>query len=78
MKLDAWSAGDYWGILDELRNEAEYYLVNGITMEAEHVIKHMEDDGVNVDDEVWEAIHSTGLVSFRDAQRVQGIHTLWD
>lgn len=24
MKSDAWSAGEYWGILDELRSEAEY------------------------------------------------------
>lgn len=78
MKLDAWSAGEYWGILDELKNEAEYYLANGITMEAERVIKRMEEEGENVDDEVWEATHCSGLVSFREAQRVQGIHILWD
>lgn len=78
MKFDAWSAGEYWGILDELRSEAEYYLANGITIEAERVIKQMEEDGENVDDEVWEATHCTGLVSFRESQRVQGIHILWD
>ena len=78
LKLDAWSAGEYWGILDELKKEAEYYLANGITIEAERVIKRMEEDGENVDDEVWEATHCTGLVSFREAQRVQGIHILWD
>ena len=78
MKFDAWSAGEYWGILDELRREAEYYLANGITMEAERVIKRMKEDGENVDDEVWEATQCTGLVSFRESQRVQGIHILWD
>lgn len=78
MKLDAWSAGEFWGILDELKLEAEHYLGNGITIEAERVIKCMEEDGENVDDEIWEATHCTGLVSFREAQRVQGIHVLWE
>ena len=78
MKFDAWSAGEYWGIMDDLRKQAEYYLENGTTLEAERVVKHMEEDGVNVDEEIWEATHCTGLVSFREAQRVQGIHILWD
>lgn len=78
LKSDAWSAGEYWGILDDLRNEAEYYLANGITIEAACVIKQMEEKGENVDDKVWEATHCDGLVSLREAQRVQGIHILWD
>lgn len=78
MKFDAWSAGEYWGILDELRSEAEYYLANDITIEAERIINRMKEDGENVDDEVWEATHCTGLVSFRESQRVQSIHILWD
>lgn len=78
MKFDAWSASEYWGILAELRKEAEYYLANGITIDAERVVKHMEEDGVNVDEESWEATYCTGPVSLREAQRVQGIHTLWD
>ena len=67
LKFDAWSAGEYWGILDDLRNEAEYYLANGITIEAACVIKQMEEKGENVDDEVWEATHCDGLVSLREA-----------
>ena len=75
MKFDAWSASEYWGILAEVRKEAEYYISNGITIEAERTIKRMEEDGENVDDEVWEATYCTGLVSFRESQRVQGC--LW-
>lgn len=78
LKLDAWSAGEYWGILDELRKETEYYLENGITLETDRVIRRMEEQGENVDDEVWESPHCSGLVSFREAQRIQGIHLLWD
>lgn len=78
MKFDAWSASEYWGILAELKKDVEYYLANGITREAECVIKHMEKDGVNVDEECWEATYCTGLVSFRESERVQGIHSLWE
>lgn len=77
MKLDAWTASEFWGILADLKKEAEYYISNGITFESERIIKSMEERGVDVDAEVWESTYCSGLVSFRESQRVQGIHELW-
>lgn len=78
MKLDAWTASEYWGILADIKKEADYYIENGITIDAASIVKKLEDRGEDVDNAIWESSHCIGLVSFREAQRVQGIHMLWE
>lgn len=78
LRSDAWSASKYFGAMSVAKREIDYYLENGITIVAEKIIQHMIEQGKDVDEEIWEASYCNGLVSFREAQKKQGIHSLWE
>lgn len=78
MRSDAWSAESYFGAMCIVKQEIDYFMEHGITEDAVHIIQSMVDRGENVDEEIWEATHCEGFVSFREAQKTQEIHRLWD
>lgn len=76
-RSDAWSAEKYFGAMLLVKGEIEYYMEHGITQDAEQIINKMLKDGEDVDESIYEATYCNGLVSFREASRVQGLHQLW-
>lgn len=78
LRFDAWSASDYFGAMFTAKQEIEYYLEHGITKNAEIVINRMVQSGEDVDAEIWETSHFSDPVSFREAERIQGLISLWE
>jgi len=79
-KFDVWDEPTFVPYMKETKAEIEYYLNHGITEYEEKLVKSMEKRGEDVDAEKWEASYCDPNrdVSFREAQRVQGLHRLWD
>lgn len=64
----------------ETKAEIDYYLEHGITEPEATIIEKRQQQGEDVDAEIWEATYCDPCreVSFREAQRIQGLHRLWD
>lgn len=77
MRSDAWSACEYFGIMELSKKELDSFMQRGITKDAERVISKMAESGVDVDDEVWETGHFAKPMSFRKAQRISSMMMLW-
>ena len=78
LRSDAWSAADYFGAMRIAKKEVDYYIEHGITCESSHVIEAYENMGEDVDSEIWENPFCADLVSFRTAQKIEGLYRLWD
>lgn len=78
MRLDAWSATDYFPIMKSLKEDIEYYLNNNITKEAEQIIECLSVQGKDVDEEIWENSYCAGYVSLRKSQQIISLISLWD
>lgn len=78
LRSDAWSAGEFFGAMRVVKEKIDYYIEHGITEDADRFIKGRVAQGENVDAEIWEASYCSGLVSLREAQRVQSLQQLWD
>lgn len=78
LRSDAWSAEKYFSAMYILKKEVDYYCKHGITEDAVHSIQGMVSENNDVDEKIWEATHCEGLVSFREAQKTQGIYRLWN
>jgi len=77
-RYDAWSASYYFGAMQVVKEEVDYFVANGITIDAKKVIESYEKKGEDVQTEIWETSYSNKLVSFAEAQKMIGIRTLWD
>lgn len=77
-RSDAWSAVDYFGAMQIVKQEIDFFLEHGITQGAARIIEDQIQSGEDVDEESWEATYCPGLVSLRTANRVQGLHHLWE
>ena len=60
------------------KEELDYFIENGITKDAKRVIGSMEEKGEDVKTKIWETGYSNKLVSFAEAQKMNGIRMLWD
>ncbi|MDK2787332.1 MAG: hypothetical protein PWP07_557 [Epulopiscium sp.] len=78
LRSDAWAAKNYFGAMRVVKEKIDYYIEHGITEDADKLIKARIEQGEDVDEQIWEASYCSGLVSFREAQRVQSLQRLWD
>ena len=78
-RFDVWEEPLYVSYLKQAELEIDYYLEHGITELEESIIKSRQNLGEDVDAEIWESTYCdpNREVSFREAQRVQGLHRLW-
>lgn len=79
-RFDVWDEPSFIPFMKEIKAEIDYYVANGITPAEEEFIRHMQDEGEDVDAEIYEATYCdpSREVSFREAQRIQGLHRLWE
>lgn len=78
LRSDAWSAQNYFGAMNVVKGEIDYYIKYGIDEDSKRLIDIQISNGIDVDKKEWEASYCTGLVSFREAQQVQSLQRLWD
>ena len=76
LRSDAWSAKDFFGAMLVAKKKIDYYIEHGITEDADRLIKTKVAEGEDVNAEILEASYCSGLVSFREAQRVQSLQQL--
>lgn len=78
-RFDVWEEPLYISYMKQAESEIDYYLEHGITELEDKNIKSKQDSGEDVDSEIWEATYCNPNreVSFREAQKVQGLHRLW-
>lgn len=79
-RFDVWDEPTFIPFMKETKAEIDYYLQHGITKIEEQIVNSAIQRGEDVDAEIWEATYCdvNREVSFREAQRVQGLHRLWD
>lgn len=79
-RFDVWEEPLFIPCMKQIDLEINYYLEHGITQQEDSRIKDMQERGEDVDAEIWEAGYCdcNKEVSFREAQRVQGLHRLWN
>lgn len=79
-RFDVWDEPICIPYMKNVKADIDYYLEHGITELEEQMVKEMEQRGENVDSKTWEATYcdENSAVSFREAQRVQGLHRLWN
>lgn len=78
LRSDAWSAKDYFGAMHVTKRKIDYYIEHGITEDADKSIKARVAEGKDVDAVIWKATYCSGLVSFRELEKVQSLQRLWD
>lgn len=76
-RSDAWSACEYFGLMELAKKQVDSFLQRGITKDAEQVISKAAKSGIDVDDEVWEMGHFPEPMSFRKAQEISSLRMLW-
>ncbi len=77
LRSDAWSAENYFYAMHDVKQKIDYYLKNGITQEAAKAIEEMSKT-CDVDEEIWEGTYCIGETSFREIQKIQSLHQLWN
>jgi len=77
-RSDAWSARTYFPLMDYLKTEMDYYFEHGTTQGTERTLKSLVEEGVDIDEEEYEATYCVGKVSLRESTLVQELHLLWD
>lgn len=78
-RFDVWEEPLFIPWMEQIDEEINYYLKHGITQHEDDIVKNRQESGEDVDAEIWEATYCdcNKEVSFREAQRVQGLHRLW-
>lgn len=79
-RFDVWEEPLFFWDMKRMNAEIDYYLEHGITCLEDSIVKEKEKGGEDVDAEIWEATFCdcNKEVSFREVQRVQGLHRLWE
>lgn len=72
-RLDIWSTD----LLSSSKGKIEYYLENESTKRVDILINGVIERGEDVDEPVFNATNCVGEVSFRQAIKVQELHSLW-
>ena len=78
LRSDAWSAVNYFGAMDVVKKQIDYYIEHGIIQEAESEISAYIAAGIDVDEKTYEATYCSGLVSLREATQIQALQNLWN
>lgn len=78
VRLDVWSAVDYFPALRIAKEEINYYLKHHNTKIGVKELERMLEKGEDVDSKIYEATYCVGEVSFREANLCQSLHILWD
>lgn len=77
-RLDVWSAGDYFFVLNDVKADIDYYLENHYTRMGDEMLQGMIEREEDVDSEIYEGTFCVGEVSFREVTLAQTLHVLWD
>lgn len=77
LKLDAWSATNYFYMLKSVKEELDNFANNGITNEALKMINIMKERGEDVSSPIYESSVFVGEASFEEIQRCHCVLELW-
>ena len=77
LKLDAWSATNYFYILKSVKEELDNFVSNGITNEALNLINKMKKRGEDVVSPIYESNVFIGEAPFEEIQKCNCVLELW-